>query len=469
MKIAFFGTPQFAADILSGTLAFPEIEICLVVSQPDMPVWRKQELLATPVKQKALENEVAILQPESLKKNKMFQEHLKTLGLDFIVVVAYGKIIPKSILDIPKYGCLNIHGSILPKYRGASPVQEALKNGDRETWLTTMYMSEKMDEGDILKIAKIEVDILDTSESIFQKFTQIGPKLLLTTLQEIYTGKLQSIPQNHTQATYCTKISKEEGAVFFRKQKAWEIYNLFRAYTPWPGIYTFYEGKRLVLGDVFLYIKPQSDPTHTKPHLWISSPWGEEDYSFRQAYTKVPEYIKVLSKNLRQGQTDSEKIVWEMLRNRKFYNLKFRRQHAIGRYIADFYCDEKKLIIELDGKIHENQQEYDKIRDEIISSHTIHIIRIPNQDIEKIHWIIYSELCSLSLLWGERIQERGFVWAEDYWSSWQFLKLAKNRYGIICADRNILELIQIKPEGKKSMDIASFVNGNKDIEGYRFW
>lgn len=265
MRIAFFGTPQFAADILSGILQFPDIETVLVVSQPDMPVGRKQELLPTPVKQVALENGIEVLQPESLKKTtsslyptfsqgekgqaQSFSQILENLNLDFIVVVAYGKIIPKYILDIPKYGCINIHGSILPKYRGASPVQECLKNGDTQTWLTTMYMSERMDEGGILQIAKIDIDIVDKAPDIFQKFVHIGPELLQVTLQKIKSWQLQGTPQNHSQASYCSKIEKEDGKIDFHTQNASEIYNLFRAYTPWPGIYTLYEGKRLVLDD----------------------------------------------------------------------------------------------------------------------------------------------------------------------------------------------------------------------------
>lgn len=247
MKIAFFWTPVFAADILSGILAFSEIEVFLVVSQPDMPVGRKQELFKTPVKQVALEKGIPVLQPESLKSDLALKTGLRSLNLDFIVVVAYGKIIPKYILDIPKYGCINIHGSILPKYRWASPVQECLKNGDTETWLTTMYMSKAMDEGDILKIAKFQVDKDDNTEDIFQKFVHIGPDLLRKTLQNIISGELHWTPQDHSQATYCSKISKEQGEIFFQKQTAQEIYNLFRAYTPWPGIYTYFEGKRFVI------------------------------------------------------------------------------------------------------------------------------------------------------------------------------------------------------------------------------
>lgn len=133
MKIAFFGTPQFAADILLGILHLDDISVELVVSQPDKPVGRKQEFLATPVKQVALAHTIRVLQPEKLKNNPFFLDQLQKLELDFIVVVAYGKIIPKSVLDVPKYGCINIHGSILPNYRGASPVQSAVKNGDKET------------------------------------------------------------------------------------------------------------------------------------------------------------------------------------------------------------------------------------------------------------------------------------------------------------------------------------------------
>jgi len=266
-------------------------------------------------------------------------------------------------------------------------------------------------------------------------------------------SSLNSPESWYDEATHCGKISREDGEVLFQKQNSQEIYNTYRAYTPWPGIYTWHEGKRLVLEEVSL----------TKPHLWISSPRGEEDYSVRQSYAIVPEYVKQLSKSFRKEQTDLELIVWEMLRNRKFHNLKFRRQHAIGRYIADFYCDEKKLVIELDGKIHENQKEYDKIRDEIISSHNIYVIRVLNEDINNIYSIIYSELCSLSLLWGERIQEWGFEW-----EPWRFIKISKNIYGIICADKKILKIHRVKLEGKKSMEAVSFVNGNKEVVWYCF-
>jgi methionyl-tRNA formyltransferase len=328
MKIAFFGTPEFAWNILSWVLEYSEIDIKLIVSQPDRAAWRKKELFSTPVKQTALDNKIVLMQPEKILKNLEFHEALKNLDLDFIVVVAYGKIIPQAILDIPKYGCVNIHGSILPKYRWASPVQAAVKDGLKQTWLTTIYMSKGMDEWDMLKIGKVDIDNVDTSEDIFKKFVAIGPELLVQTLREIISWDLKAIPQDPKKASHCWKISREDGEVFFGKQSAQEIYNTFRAYTPWPGIYTWYDWKRLVLEEVIL---------HIKPHLWISSPQGE------------------------------------------------------------------------------------------------------------------------------RIQEWGFEW-----KPWEFIKLSKNTYGIICSGNKILEIHRVKLEGKKSMDTMSFVNGNREILNYTF-
>jgi len=268
MKIAFFGTPEFAWEILSWILEYPEIDCRLVVSQPDKPVGRKREFLATPVKQVALDARIEVMQPEKIKKNTDFHEYLTSLNLDFIVVVAYGKIIPQAILDIPKYWCINIHGSILPKYRWASPVQAAVKDGLSETWLTTMYMSRGMDEWDILKVGKVAIDKVDTSEDVFKKFIQIWPKLLVQTLREIISWDLQWTPQDESQATYCSKISREDGEVFFEKQSSQEIYNTYRAYTPWPGIYTWYEGKRLVLEGISLHDEAMWETPWEIVKLW---------------------------------------------------------------------------------------------------------------------------------------------------------------------------------------------------------
>lgn len=251
MKIAFFWTWDFSANILSWILENKEIKVLLAVSQQDKPIWRKQELMQTPVKQLALEKWIEILQPEKLKNNIDFFNILKSLNLDFIIVVAYWKIIPKEILEIPKYWCINIHWSILPNYRGASPIQESLKNWDKKTWLTIMYMSEWMDEWDILKIEEINIDIFDKTPDIFKKFEKIGVNLLVNTLKSIVSWKIKWVPQDNLKATYCKKIEKEDWKIDFEKENVFEIYNKFRAYFSWPWIYSYYNGKKLDITDCF--------------------------------------------------------------------------------------------------------------------------------------------------------------------------------------------------------------------------
>lgn len=252
MNIAFFWTWRFSKNILESLFNnYKEINILLVVSQPDKPFWRKQEIIPTQVKKFALDNNLPFLQPEKLKDNIEFFNYLKSLNLDFIVVVAYWKIIPPEILQIPKYWCINIHWSILPSYRWASPIQESLKNWDKETWLTIMYMSEWLDEWDILKIEKIDIDILDKTPDIFRKFENIWPKLLVDTLNWIISWKIKWIPQDSSKATYCKKITKEDWKIDFKNEKLLDIYNKFRAYFPWPWVYTHYKGKKLDLTDIF--------------------------------------------------------------------------------------------------------------------------------------------------------------------------------------------------------------------------
>jgi len=238
MKIAFFGTWDFSK----------------VVSQRDKPVGRKKEIIPTPVKQFALDHDIEVRQPKSLKIKpdstwEALLKELQSLDLDFIVVVAYGKIMPIEILDAPKYWSINLHGSILPLYRWASPIQASIKNGDKITGLTTMYMSAGMDEWDILKIEEVEIWSDENTLDIFAKFSDIWPNLMTSTLQEIIAGKLEWTPQVDDDATYCWKISKEDGKVSFQKQTSAEIYNTYRAYTPWPGIFADYNGKKFTIED----------------------------------------------------------------------------------------------------------------------------------------------------------------------------------------------------------------------------
>lgn len=260
MKIAFFWTWDFSRNILENILKHEKSpEIKLVVSQNDKPVWRKMILTETPVKILAKEKNLEVLQPEKLRNNEDFFEKLRSLDLDFIVVVAYGKIIPKEILEIPKFGCINIHWSLLPAYRWASPIQESLKNWDKSTWLTIMYMSEWMDEWDMLSKKEIIIDIVDKTPDIFKKFENFWADLLLNTLEKIISWEIVAEKQDESKATYCSKIEKKDWEINFKEESAFEIYNKFRAYTPWPWIYTFYNWKKLSIEDCFFLEKNFSE------------------------------------------------------------------------------------------------------------------------------------------------------------------------------------------------------------------
>lgn len=252
MKIAYFWTAEFSRDIFLGIKDFDNINIVLTVSQPDTPVGRKQEILPTPLKQASNNVGIQCLQPNKIRKNTDFFQYLREQNLDFIIVVAYGKILPKEILEIPKYGTINIHGSLLPKYRWASPIQESLKNGDVETGLTIMLMSEWMDEWDILSQAKIKVDNVDNSQTVFKKFASLWPKLLVDTLQKYMEWYIFPQKQDEREVSYCQKISKEDGKINSEEMTAKQIFHLFQAYYIWPGIYTILpDGKRLVIEDCF--------------------------------------------------------------------------------------------------------------------------------------------------------------------------------------------------------------------------
>jgi len=249
MKIAFFWTWDFSANILKWILANSDIEVWLVVSQEDKYIWRKKILTKTPVKIIAAKNSIKVLQPKKLRNNTEFFDELK--WFDFIVVVAYWKIVPKEVLEAPKYWCINIHGSILPQYRWASPIQEAIKHWDKETWLTIIYMSEGMDEWNILKIERINIDILDKTPDIFNKFENIWTDLLINTLNWIINWEIKWIKQNDSKATYCSKISKEDWLIDFYTETAVQIYNKYRAYYTWPWVYTNYNWKKLNIEDCF--------------------------------------------------------------------------------------------------------------------------------------------------------------------------------------------------------------------------
>lgn len=243
MKIAFFWTWDFSKNILNWILENKTIEVALVVSQPDKPVWRKKILTPTAVKVIAQENNIPVLQPEKLRKNTDFFRTLEELNLDFIVVVAYGKIVPEWVLNAPKTACINIHWSILPAYRWASPIQEAVKNWDSKTGLTIMYMSQWMDEWDILKIEEVGINRDDTTLDIFNKFQDIWSKVLINTLEWVLSWNIVWQKQDDSKATYCSKIEKEDWSIDFT-DTATNIYNKHKAYKYWPGIFSKYNDKK---------------------------------------------------------------------------------------------------------------------------------------------------------------------------------------------------------------------------------
>jgi methionyl-tRNA formyltransferase len=256
MRIWFFWTPSLSAKALQDLLDTTDCEVVFVVTNPDKPIGRNQDMTQTPVKTLALSHQIPVFTPWKIRENTEFFDTLRTFWCDYYIVVAYGKILPKEVLQMPKKMCINIHGSILPAYRWASPIQSALLHGEETTGVTIMEMSEGMDEGDILKIREIEIAKEETTESLFEKFMKISGPTLIQTLRELETWGITPLPQDASRATYCKKIEKEDGLIDWN-QSAKEIYQKWQAYTPWPGIYTIYEGKRLLLEKISLVLSEE--------------------------------------------------------------------------------------------------------------------------------------------------------------------------------------------------------------------
>lgn len=243
MKIVFMGTPLFALAPLE-TLYHSKHEIVAVFSQPAKPQGRKQEIHKGVVQQFCEEKGLPLFMPYKLKDGTV-EAQLKALAPDLLVTAAYGRILPKALLDIPRLGCINIHGSLLPAYRGASPIQEALIRGDKVTGVTILRMVEAMDAGAMLAKASYEIQEDDDVDSLMKKLSSLGAELLLPLLEKMEKGEQKEIVQDESQASYVGMISKERGELSFEHQTASEIYSLYQGTKPWPGIYTFYKGKRL--------------------------------------------------------------------------------------------------------------------------------------------------------------------------------------------------------------------------------
>ncbi|PSW04493.1 methionyl-tRNA formyltransferase [Photobacterium rosenbergii] len=234
LKIVFAGTPDFAARHLAALLS-SEHDVIAVYTQPDRPAGRGKKLTASPVKNIALEHNIPVYQPENFKSDEAKQQ-LADLDADIMVVVAYGLLLPQAVLDTPKLGCINVHGSILPRWRGAAPIQRSIWAGDAETGVTIMQMDIGLDTGDMLKIATLPIEPTDTSTSMYEKLAELGPVALVDCLADIAEGKAVPVKQDDALANYAKKLSKEEACINWADD-AEHIERCIRAFNPWPMSY----------------------------------------------------------------------------------------------------------------------------------------------------------------------------------------------------------------------------------------
>ncbi|MCR5557486.1 MAG: methionyl-tRNA formyltransferase [Butyrivibrio sp.] len=246
MKIVFMGTPDFARGALEKIIEAGH-EVVLVVTQPDKPKGRSGELQFSEVKQCAVEHGLNVFQPVRIKLPENVAE-LKKYDADIYVVAAFGQILSQEILDIPKFGCVNIHASLLPKYRGAAPIQQSIIDGEKETGVTIMQMAAGMDTGDILIQKTIPIDENETGGGLFDKLSVLGAELIVEALPMIERGELTPVPQDEAKATKCGKLSKDMGLIDFNKD-ADSIRNLVRGLNPWPSAFTHLDGKMLKIWD----------------------------------------------------------------------------------------------------------------------------------------------------------------------------------------------------------------------------
>jgi methionyl-tRNA formyltransferase len=251
-KIVFFGTADFSLPSLDALLKDSRFEVVAIVTKPDAPFGRHQTLTPPPVKVMAQEHNVPFFQFEKIKMEESY-EILKQVQndrmVDAYVVVSYGKIIPQRILDLPKHGCINVHGSLLPRWRGASCVQSAIAAGDKTSGVTIMLLDAEMDHGDILAQKEIEINSDETSGKLHDRLAQLGAETLPDVLANYLNGKITPQPQDHSQATYCKILSRDDGKIDWTKS-ADEIDRLVRAYNPWPGTWTECDGKRIKISKV---------------------------------------------------------------------------------------------------------------------------------------------------------------------------------------------------------------------------
>ncbi len=249
MNIIYMGTPEFAVKALTAiTDAGHNVVACF--TQPDKPKGRGKNLLPTPVKVKATELNIPVYQPVRLRSAEN-ADIIRNYNPDAIVVAAYGQILPEEILNIPKYGCINIHASLLPKYRGAAPIEWAIINGEKETGVTTMYMAKGLDTGDMIEKASVTIEDDDTGASLHDKLADLGAELIVSTLKKLADGDFKRTPQNDAESSYAPMLNKDMGKLDFSKP-ATELERLIRGLQPWPFAYTVINGKMVKIYEAFV-------------------------------------------------------------------------------------------------------------------------------------------------------------------------------------------------------------------------
>jgi methionyl-tRNA formyltransferase len=275
LRLVFCGTPLFAVPTLEALLAAGN-EVALVVSQPDRPAGRNQQLTAPPVKQAAVAAGLAITQPEKIRNNPDFRAQLEAIAPDAIVVVAYGRIIPPWMLALPRLGCINLHASLLPKYRGAAPIQWAVANGDAFTGNTTMLLEEGLDTGPILLQQTIEIGSDQTAADLFDLMAKAGAPLMVETLASLAAGTIHAQAQNHSFATFAPLLDREDGRMDFAARTAIELKNRWRGFQPWPGAFTNLDGKKLIVHRM----EVATAPHFAEPPLAEPGSFHTEDHRF---------------------------------------------------------------------------------------------------------------------------------------------------------------------------------------------
>jgi methionyl-tRNA formyltransferase len=243
LQLVFCGTPRFAVPTLEKLVEAGH-SVPLVVTQPDRPSGRRMEVAVPPVKDSATRLGIAVAQPATIKNNTEFRDQLATIAPDAIIVVGYGRIIPQWMIDLPRLGNLNLHGSLLPKYRGAAPIQWAIASGESVTGVTTMRIDAGLDTGDILLQHEIPIGLEDTAETIGPKLASIGGDLMVETLRGLEDGRVHPTPQDHAHATLAPILKKEDGRMDFART-ADDLFNRLRGFQPWPGAFTIFRGKTL--------------------------------------------------------------------------------------------------------------------------------------------------------------------------------------------------------------------------------